>query len=118
MSVGGKVVQVYDRGDLKWVNTLDAREYCAVYVDSEHDIQIDDKLWWQSGMCYWTRVDKDGKVVFEDKKIPKRSGSGVSHPLGKDYEVKYDFEPMYRQKKEQFENLKQRYEDNFRQSTL
>ncbi len=118
MSVGGKVVQVYDRGDLKWVNTLDVRDYCAIYVDPEHNIQIGDKLWWQGGNAFWTRVDKDGNAVFEDLKIAKKSGSGVSHPLGKEYEVKFDFEPMYKQKKEQFDQLKQRYEDNFRAITL
>jgi hypothetical protein len=114
-----KVVQVYDRGDLLWVNTLDNHEYCAVMVDNIHDIQVGtDRIWWQSGNVYWTRIDKDGNVVFEDLKIPKRSGSGVPHPLGKEYELKFDFEPMYRQKKEQFDQLKQRYEDNFRSITL
>jgi len=119
MSVGGKVVQVYNRGDLLWVNTLDNRDYCAVMVDTVHDIRVGtDTLWWQNGTCYWTRRDENGEVLFQDKQITKRSGSGVSHPLGKEYEVKFDFEPMYKQKKEQFLQLKQRYEDNFRALTL
>ena len=119
MSVGGKVVQVYDNGDLLWVNTLDGRDYCSVMVENTHDIQVGtDSIWWQAGDVYWTRRDKEGNIVFQDLKIAKKSGSGVTHPLGKEYEVKFDFEPMYKQKKEQFEQLKQRYVENFRELTL
>ncbi len=114
MSVGGKVVQVYNRGDKLWINTVDSKDYCSVMVESEHDIQIGtDTIWWQSGDCYWTRRDAEGNIVFQDKKIKKMSGSGADHPLGKEYELKYDFQDLYKQKKEQFNMLKQRYEENF-----
>jgi hypothetical protein len=121
MSVGGKVVQTYLRKEDNqlWVNTHDGSDYCAVYVDGIHDVAVGtDTLWWQGGTCYWTRRDSDDNIVFQDMKIIKKSGSGVSHPLGPIYEVKHDFYPAFKQKREQFAQLKARYEENFGQVTL
>lgn len=112
MSVGGKVVQTYLREDGKlWVNTIDAKDYCAIFVDGEHDIQVGtDTLWWQMGTAYWSRRDKDG-VVFQDEQIKKQGGSGVSHPLGPEYEVRYDFYPAFKKAKQERDEWKNKYQE-------
>lgn len=84
--VGGRVIEVCDipgRSEL-WVNCVEYRsgrkhpDTCSVLVERNADseaIQIGDKLWWQSGYCYWTTQDESRVEV----KIRKVGGSGVTY---------------------------------------
>lgn len=90
--IGGKVIEVCDvpkRQDVLFVNVADRPyskiETCGVLVENNatsRKIEIGDSLWWQCGVCYWTRQDKvghNGKTGVDfDIPIPKRSGSGVT----------------------------------------
>lgn len=111
MSVGGKVVQVYEMRDRRteegktfWINTLDDGDYCSVIVFKENhhgDICLGDIIWWH-GDCYWTPQGSDKEITL--KKI---GGSGVSHPLGKEYEVEYDFYPAFSRQKKKVKELEE-----------
>jgi hypothetical protein len=90
--IGGKVIEVCNvpgRPDVLFVNVADRPykklETCGVLVENNETsrkIEIGDSLWWQCGICYWTRQDKKGHSgksgVDYDIAIPKRSGSGVT----------------------------------------
>lgn len=91
MSVGGKVIQVYHDYDKRqtWVNTTDHGDICSVLVDSIVDISLGDEVWWQGGKVFWST--KSTTMTF--RKMPslkKIGGSGVPHPLGKEFEITYD----------------------------
>jgi len=109
MSVGGKVVQVYEHvfqghpvEDVTWVNTLEesSGECCAIFISGhELPIKIGDTLWWQQGKAWWTS-QKGEKQGFT-----KVGCSGVNHPLGKEYQIKFDHEHLYKKRKEDFHGL-------------
>lgn len=106
MSVGGKIVQTYRVDDRKmWINAVDeGGEPTAIFVDPYYggvDIEptLGDKIWWQQGRAHWTpQVGPDEEPIT----IPlvKIGCSGVNHPLGKEYEIKYDLSKILEQKKE------------------
>lgn len=80
--VGGIITEVV-KTDAKrvWVNVCgtkgEYRETCGLYLDpADADLKPGDKLWWQSGKCYWT--DRDLKVV--EKPLVKLSASGTLRP--------------------------------------
>lgn len=85
MSVGGRVVEVVPVTPAKvWVNTDDAKpprhpNLCAIFVDPEgYDIQPGDSLWWQSGVAYWTPLDRS--FGASDIPLKKIGYSGVGRP--------------------------------------
>jgi hypothetical protein len=105
--VGGKVVQVYrlpERAGIAWVNTYCDKEkdYCAVLVEvGDEDIRLGDILWWQSNRAMWTTPDR----VRQDVSLKRIGFSGVHHPLGEEYEARYNFEPIYQKQKTDFRKL-------------
>jgi hypothetical protein len=108
MSVGGKVVQVYEESDRIWVNTVDdSGEYCAIFVENfegDWKLELGDKLWWQQGKAHWTK----GEVTRELAKI---GCSGVNHPLGKEYQLVYNWETIAKQRREKLIALKEVVEE-------
>lgn len=101
------MVQVYlvpERPGVAWINTYCDREdgYCAILAEVEdHEVQLGDTLWWQAGKAHWT----SGSLPVRAVTLKKIGCSGVNHPLGKQYEIRSDFKPMYQRKKEQFKKL-------------
>jgi hypothetical protein len=80
MSVGGTVIEVLETEQSFWVNTIDGKEECAIYVvknENSEKIKIGDSLWWQGGCAYWT-AKPSGE---EDIKIERRGYSGAPRPL-------------------------------------
>lgn len=106
--VGGKVVQVYLEQDRAWVNCVDQDgEYCAIFVEhfeGDWKLELGDKLWWQQGKAHWTK----GEVTRELKKI---GCSGVDHPLGKEYQLSYNWETIAKQRREKVLVLKELVEE-------
>jgi hypothetical protein len=102
MSVGGKVIQVYQADqDKVWLNTLDHGEPTSVLVNPKgHEIKLGDKVWWQGGKVYWT-----SQSTLDTVDLPKIGGSGVNHPLGKEYEITYDQGRIVTQKKARIKEL-------------
>lgn len=83
MSVGGKVLEVIDRGDALWVNTSDHGDECAIYVERNPvslNVQPGDVLWWQGRNAYWTPKRPGVTMPFYDKPIPRIGYSGVKRP--------------------------------------
>jgi hypothetical protein len=83
MSVGGKVGEVMDCGDVLWVNTIEPRTgvYCAIYVEKtaeSRSIGEGDSLWWQGPNAYWTPRSIGGEMPFSDREIRRRGYSGIS----------------------------------------
>lgn len=106
MSVGGKVVQVYyykENGESRvWINTLDrGGEYCSVILDGTRNVKENDIVWWQGSNAYWTRnhAINEFDSTFKDESIRKFSGSGVKHPLGKEFIISYDFREAHTKQK-------------------
>ena len=77
MSVGGKIKEVIKINDKKiWVNTINKRDECAIFLDSNHlDMLPGDSLWWQSGKAYWT---SNNYKTEDDIPFKKIGFSGVS----------------------------------------
>lgn len=86
--VGGIVIETADvpGKSFLWVNCMERThigkrsnpDTCSVLVEKNIDsdqIQIGDKVWWQSGTVYWTPQDCSRVEV----KIPKIGGSGVTY---------------------------------------
>jgi hypothetical protein len=85
--VGGKVIEsceVRGRNEVLWLNCADFREgrkrpdVCSVLVERTTDseqIEIGDRVWWQSGVIYWTPQDER----FVEKQLKKIGGSGVTY---------------------------------------
>jgi len=100
MSVSGNIVQIYEGTDRLWVNTHDHGDYCAVFIEkTENKIELGDTLWWQGGKAFWTPKDKSVVEV----PINRIGCSGVNHPLGKEYEISYNWETVAKQRKEKLE---------------
>lgn len=104
--VGGKVAQIHENKErqLTWINTAglgaEHGDYCAIYVEGINlGIALEDKLWWQMGTAHWT--PKGSEVTTYLKKI---GGSGVSHPLGKDFELRYDMSKIAEQRRDKMRN--------------
>lgn len=82
--IGGTVLEVCNvpnRPEVIFVNVGDRPysflETCGVLVENNEKsqgIEIGDSLWWQSGHCYWTPMDRRES----DIKIKKVGYSGVT----------------------------------------
>lgn len=112
--VGGKIVQIHEDKLEKrtWVNTHDVGDYCAIWVEGvDLPMQLGDKLWWQMGNAYWTAQPGQDVLTKEGWKdsdtFRKIGGSGVLHPLGKEYQLTYNFEKIADQRKEKIKDLKE-----------
>lgn len=80
MSVGGKVIETIVLDDKVWVNTLDKRDECAIYVERTPEARTigeGDSLWWQGDWAFWTPTNR----AFEDHRIKRVGFSGVKRPL-------------------------------------
>jgi hypothetical protein len=84
--IGGTVIEVCEikaKPDRLWVNCVDypcgqRQQACSVLVERNPDseqIQIGDRLWWQSGKVFWTALD-ESRIEVEIRKI---GGSGVTY---------------------------------------
>lgn len=106
MSVGGKVIQVFQfpKSDLMWVNTLDqGDEPCSVLAGGPraHEISLGDTVWWQGKHCYWTPQSKSE----QDVPLDKCSASGIRHPLGEEFTIRYDMKKIADQRKARIVDL-------------
>ncbi len=111
MGVGGKVIQTYlENKERLWLNTLDqGGEPTSVLVHPdghENDIALGDKVWWQGGKVYWTSAK-----TMETVSLAKIGGSGVNHPLGKEYQITYDMSRVLEQKKARIRELERQLAD-------
>lgn len=85
--VGGTVIEVAEipnRADCLWLNCADMPsgykkpQTCSVLVkrdENSEQVELGDKIWWQSGVVYWTTKDERRIEV----KLIKIGGSGVSY---------------------------------------
>jgi hypothetical protein len=79
MSVGGVVVDVYEKDDMLFVTTRDTAcgDRMQVRLEKGHDVLFGDTLWWHSQTAYWT--PKDGSL--SDIPIKKIANSvGLPRP--------------------------------------
>jgi hypothetical protein len=98
MRVGGKIIQAHEVAPNRvWVNTIDAEdaEPCAIYCDpAGHKLKLGDRLWRQAGTAHWT--SQHGGATVQLKKL---GFSGVGHPLGPEYQVRYNYKKLLDQTK-------------------
>jgi len=80
MSVGGKVIEVVKAQNKIWINTLDHKDECAIYVEIGNDskkVIPGDIVWWQGNNAFWTTKDRKTEIETKLKRI---GCSGVSRP--------------------------------------
>jgi len=80
MSVGGKVTEVIVLDDVVYIDTIDHKEECAIYVKRNQDseaIMPGDVVWWQGRIAYWTTADRTSVV---EKPLTRHGFSGVTRP--------------------------------------
>ncbi len=104
--VGGRIVQIYRHGDRWWINTADKGEYCAVYVENAEGVKLGDTLWWQGPTVWWVPGQ-----TSSPQPLKKIGSSGVTHPLGKEYQLKFDYEKIAADRRERTLKMKDLLEE-------
>ena len=81
MSVGGIVTYVSSDNDFVYIDTDDAGDKCAIYVQRDSRsilVKPNDIVWWQGLYAYWTSVDRTSYV---EVRLTRVGYSGVKRPV-------------------------------------
>ena len=81
MSVGGKVIDVIILKNKVYIDTIDHKDKCAIYVERDinsEKVSVNDIVWWQGKKAYWTTSDRKTHIEVTLNRI---GYSGVDKPL-------------------------------------
>lgn len=61
MMAGINVINVVQLPDSTWIQCEELGSYCAILIETNHEVKVGDELWWQGPYAMWTPKPDDGR---------------------------------------------------------